>query len=193
MEIKKRDFSHLIGRVPLSENLLNDHFKLYDGYVNSTNALLKKLEEMRQAGRLLEPEFAELKRRFAWEWNGVRLHELYFENLGGSGDPEEAPEALNIIKASAGSFEAWMEDLVATAKMRGIGWVVTYYDVEGGAVLNTWINEHNESHLTGLKPLIVIDVFEHAFLKDYGLDRAAYIEKIVSNLNWQVVEKRIRG
>jgi len=192
-EIKKKDFSYLIEQVPLSKNLLSNHLKLYEGYVNNTNLLIRKLEEMRQAGRMLEPEFAELKRRFAWEWNGVRLHELYFENLGISCSLEEVPEVLNVINTFAGSIEAWKNDLVATAKMRGIGWVVTYYDEENGSVFNVWINEHNESHLAGLKPLVVIDVFEHAYLLDYGLDRATYIETIIENLNWKVIKKRLKG
>jgi Fe-Mn family superoxide dismutase len=191
MEITARDFSYLVGKVPLSNELLSIHFKLYEGYVSNTATLQRKLEEMSRDGKLLEPEYAELKRRFAWEWNGVRLHELYFENLGGNGDTALAPRVVDVIKASFGDFDAWKEDLLATAKMRGIGWVVVYFDEKTGAVFNAWINEHNESHLAGLKPLIVIDVFEHAFLLDYGLNRAEYLEKIFGNLNWQVIEARL--
>lgn len=191
MEIKPKDFSFLAGKVPLSDELLNNHFKLYEGYVTNTNILFKKLEELRRSGKTSEPEFAEIKRRFAWEWNGVRLHELYFENIGGNGDKTLAPKVLDAIKGSFGSFDEFVDDLTATAKMRGIGWVVTYYDPEASVVYNAWINEHNESHLAGLKPLIVIDVFEHAFMLDYGLNRADYLKAILENLNWQVIESRI--
>lgn len=191
MEIKARDFSSLIGKTFLSEKLLTVHFKLYEGYVSNTNLLYKKMVEMREKGLLSEPEFSELKRRFGWEWNGVKLHELYFENLGGDGDYTVAPKALDLIKASFGSFDSFKDDFIATAKMRGIGWVVTYYDPEYGIVYNSWINEHNESHLAGLKPLIVVDVFEHAFMLDFGASRPDYVEAAFNNLNWEVIERRV--
>lgn len=191
MALVPKDFSHLIGRVPLSQELLRNHFKLYEGYVNNTKLICEKLEQLRREGKSSEPEYAELKRRFGWEWNGVRLHELYFENIGGNGDRTLAPKVLDSIKASFDSFEDFMTDLMSTAKMRGIGWVVTYYDPVEQMVINSWINEHNESHLAGLKPLIVIDVFEHAFMLDYGVNRPDYVEKIIANLNWQVIESRI--
>lgn len=191
MEFKAMDYSDLIGKTPLSEQLLKNHFKLYEGYVTNTNLLLKKINEFRESGNTLSPEFAELKRRFAWEWNGVRLHELYFENLGGNGDKSLAPRVVDIIKGSFGSFELFKEDLIATAKMRGIGWVITYFDPRTNNVFNAWINEHNESHLAGLKPLIVLDVFEHAYMLDYGINRPDYINKIIDNLNWMAIESRI--
>ncbi|MCX7831563.1 MAG: Fe-Mn family superoxide dismutase [Actinobacteria bacterium] len=191
MEIKPIEFSELLGKVPLSEELLKNHLKLYEGYVTNTNLLMKKLEEIRLSGNALSPEFAELKRRFAWEWNGVRLHELYFENLGGNGDKSLAPRVVDIIKGAFGSFESFKEDLIATAKMRGIGWVVTYFDPHTNNVFNAWINEHNESHLAGLKPLIVLDVFEHAYMLDFGINRPDYINTIFDNLNWMVIESRI--
>ncbi len=190
MEFKLRDFSKLIGKTPLSEKLLQNHFKLYEGYVANTNSLLDLMKKLVSEGNSSSPLFAELKRRFAWEWNGVRLHELYFENIGGDGDHTMAPRVLDVLKASFGSYEAWREDFVATAKMRGIGWAVVYFDQVNNMAYNSWINEHNENHLSGAKPLLVIDVFEHAFMLDFGTDRPSYIEKILDNIDWQVIESR---
>lgn len=191
MEAKVKDFSYLIGKVPFSEQLLKNHLKLYEGYVANTNSLLKEISSLLKEGKEVTPVFAELKRRFSWEWNGVRLHELYFENLGGDGSTTLAPRAVDIIKANFGSFEDWKKDFIGTAKMRGIGWVVAYFDPETSYLYNVWINEHNENHLSGLKPLLVLDVFEHAYMLDFGLNRADYIDAFFSNINWQTVESRI--
>ena len=184
------DFSNLLGMAGFSDTLLKNHFTLYQGYVNNTNKILETLEKMLQAGKQGEPEFAELKRRLGWEWNGMRLHELYFQNLGGDGDVGKAPRLMKAIETQKGSVEACVNDFQATATMRGIGWVVVYQDIAHGAILNQWINEHDVGHPTGLNPILVLDVFEHAFMIDYGLKRADYVAAFMKNLNWAEVEKR---
>jgi Fe-Mn family superoxide dismutase len=137
------------------------------------------------------PEFAELKRRLGWEFNGMRLHELYFENLGGNGDMSKAPNLLKRKKEQFGSAELCAKDFKATAAMRGIGWVVMYEDIKTGLLVNQWINEHDVGHLSGCHPILVLDVFEHAFMIDYGLKRANYIESFFKNVKWEVVEERL--
>jgi superoxide dismutase, Fe-Mn family len=184
------DFSHLLGMAGFSDTLLKNHFTLYQGYVNNTNKVMETLEKMLQEGKQGEPEFAELKRRLGWEWNGMRLHELYFENLGGDGDPSKAPNLMKTIEALKGSVEACVKDFQATATMRGIGWVVVYQDIAHGAIINQWINEHDVGHPAGLNPIMVLDVFEHAFMIDYGLKKADYVAAFLKNLNWAAVEKR---
>ncbi len=184
------DFSNLLGMAGFSDTLLKNHFTLYQGYVNNTNKILETLDKMLQAGKQGEPEFAELKRRLGWEWNGMRLHELYFQNLGGDGDVGKAPRLMKAIETQKGSVEACVNDFQATATMRGIGWVVVYQDIAHGAILNQWINEHDVGHPTGLNPILVLDVFEHAFMIDYGLKRADYVAAFMKNLNWAEVEKR---
>ena len=187
---KVLDFSHLLGMAGFSDTLLKNHFTLYQGYVNNTNKVMETLEKMLQEGKQGEPEFAELKRRLGWEWNGMRLHELYFQNLGGDGDPGKAPNLMKAIEAQKGSVEVCVQDFQATAAMRGIGWVVVYQDIAHGAVINQWINEHDVGHPAGLNPILVLDVFEHAFMLDYGLKRADYVAAFMKNLNWAEVEKR---
>ncbi len=184
------DFSHLLGMAGFSDTLLKNHFTLYQGYVNNTNKVMETLEKMLKENKQGEPEFAELKRRLGWEWNGMRLHELYFENLGGDGDPGKAPNLMKAIEAQKGSVEACVQDFQATAAMRGIGWVVTYQDIAHGAVINQWINEHDVGHPAGLNPILVLDVFEHAYMIDYGLKRADYVAAFMKNIKWAEVEKR---
>lgn len=187
MTYRAKDYSYLIGIDGFSETLLKNHFTLYQGYVTNTNKLRELL-----SGKAKDPanaEYAELKRRFGFEFNGMRLHEYYFENLV---CPTERTEAVVKKLADAcGSYEAWEEDFKATGKLRGIGWVILYRDNANGWLFNQWINEHETGHLAGCQPILVMDVFEHAFMTDYGLKRADYIESFFKNINWEVVEKRL--
>jgi superoxide dismutase, Fe-Mn family len=120
----------------------------------------------------------------------MRLHELYFQNLGGDGDAGKAPNLMKAIEAQKGSVEICVQDFQETAAMRGIGWVVVYQDIAHGAVISQWINEHDGGHPAGLNPILVLDVFEHAFMIDYGLKKADYVAAFMKNLNWMEVEKR---
>lgn len=192
MTYQAKDYSKLIGMQGFSETLLKNHFTLYQGYVTNTNKLLETLNILLKEGKTGSPEYAELKRRLGWEWNGVRLHELYFENLGGDGVFSQSSKLQRLINDNFGSFENWLKDFKATGAMRGIGWVVLYQDTLTGKLINFWINEHDVGHPAGCNPLLVMDVFEHAFMLDYGLKRADYIEAFFKNINWQVVEKRMK-
>jgi Fe-Mn family superoxide dismutase len=176
----------------LSETLIKNHFTLYQGYVNNTNKLLDLLAAMVKEGKAGTPEFAEAKRRLGWEFNGMRLQEYYFENLGGKGSPAPANKFNSETNADFGSFENWMKEFKAVGSMRGIGWVVLYRDNLSGRLINFWINEHDAGHPAGGTPILVMDVFEHAFLTDYGLKRADYIEAFFKNINWAVVESRMK-
>ncbi len=187
-----KDYAKLIGMPGFSEGLLKNHFTLYQGYVTNTNKVLDTLDQMSKDGKTATPEFAELKRRLGWEFNGMRLHEYYFENLGGSGGIDRNGKAAGKIAQSFGSYEAWEKDFRATGAMRGIGWVVLYHDTIAGRLINFWINEHDTSHPAGCTPLLIMDVFEHAFMPDYGLKRADYIEAFFRNVNGAAVEARVR-
>lgn len=184
------DYSHLLGMPGFSETLLKNHFTLYQGYVTNTNKVMETLEAMLKEGKQADYEAAELRRRLGWEWNGMRLHELYFENLGGGGDPTKAPTVMKAFEAQFGSFDAWAKEFNAAATMRGIGWVVLYQDIAQGLLINQWINEHDVGHCAGLNPILVLDCFEHAFMIDYGLKRADYIAAFMKNIKWEEVEKR---
>lgn len=191
MKYEPKDFSKVLGTPGFSETLLKNHFALYEGYVANTMKLFKILEDLRKKGKESTPEFAEVKRRFGWEWNGMRLHELYFSNLGGDGDPSSAPKALDVIKSAFNSYDEWLKDFKATGMIRGVGWVILYYDLETGNAFNFWINEHDVAHPAGAIPLLVMDVFEHAYMIDYGLKRADYIEAFVKAIDWVEVEQRM--
>lgn len=182
-----KDFSHLLGIVGFSDALLNNHFTLYQGYVKNTNALLEKFKTV-EAG---SPESAELHRRFGWEWNGMRLHELYFGNLVKGGVNLSERILKQKIDATWGSVENWQKEFVGMGAMRGIGWVILAHDKNDGKLFNVWVNEHDAGHLAGLTPLLVMDVFEHAFMLDYGLKRADYINAFMASIDWHAVEERI--
>lgn len=188
---KAQDFSYLLGMPGFTDNALNNHFKLYQGYVTNTNLLITTLNQLTQDGKQRTPQFQELKRRFGWEFDGMRLHELYFQNLGGKGTvlDSQTPLAQQIIR-DFGSFDAWKKDFVETGMLRGIGWSVLYVDPIEGRLINTWIGEHDMGHLAGGKPILIMDVWEHAFMPDYGLDRAAYINAFFDNIHWDVAAKR---
>ncbi|HBW22526.1 MAG: superoxide dismutase [Elusimicrobia bacterium GWA2_56_46] len=187
---KAADYPRLSRMPGFSVQLAANHMKLYQGYVTNTNALSEKLTAMLTDGKEKTPEYAELKRRFGWEFNGMRLHELYFGNMGSDGIPQRSAQVYKTILEDFGSFETWKKDFIATGLMRGVGWVALYQDNVSGRVFNVWVNEHDGGHLAGCMPLLVLDVFEHAYITDYQLERAKYIEAFFNVIDWEAVSKR---
>jgi len=120
----------------------------------------------------------------------MRLHEYYFESLGGTEPLDKASELYQKLTKDFGSYEAWKKNFIATGMMRGIGWVILYRDLQTGRLFNTWINEHDLGHLAGGEPIVVMDVFEHAYITQYGLDRSKYIAAFFENLDWEKISKR---
>jgi Fe-Mn family superoxide dismutase len=192
MTYTAKDYSKLLGMDGFSNTLLKNHFTLYQGYVTNTNKLIEVLGQMLKEGKTGTPEFAELKRRLGWEFNGMRLHEYYFENLGGEGGLEKAGKLSQQISENFGSYENCEKEFKAVGGMRGIGWTILYQDSLTGKLLNFWINEHDAGHPAGCSPILILDVFEHAFMIDYGLKKADYIEAFFKNINWKAVEGRLR-
>lgn len=191
MQYKAASFTEILGMKGISDTLLNNHFILYQGYVKNTNLLSEKLKEMLGSGNTATPEYAELKRRFGFEFNGMRLHELYFANLGGCGLINRKSTIYEEIVKNFTSYEKWEADFKACGTMRGVGWVILYKDNLSGSLFNQWINEHETGHPTGCLPLLVMDVFEHAFITDYGLKRADYIASFLNNVDWDTVAERL--
>lgn len=184
---QQNDYSVLLGMPGFSDDLLNAHFGLYAGYVKNTNTLIEMLDGMEKG----TPTYNELNRRFGWEFNGMRLHELYFGNMTKEAvAQDDTREVHQAIVEAFGSFDAWKEDFVATASMRGIGWVILTKDPHTGKLFNVWINEHDVGHLSGGMPLLVLDVFEHAYVLDYGMNRADYINAFFGVINWDEVNTR---
>lgn len=188
-EAKKYD--DLMGLEGFNDELLANHFTLYQGYVTNVNKQLETLANLQIDEKMATPEFAEIKRRFGWEFDGMRLHEYYFENMMKGAEPlEKESELFKKITEDFGSFENWEKNFKATGAMRGIGWVILYYDQQANKLINVWINEHDTGHLAGCVPILVMDVFEHAYMVQYGLKKPDYIEAFMKAICWHVASAR---
>lgn len=191
MTYEPKNFDHLLGTPGFSDQLLKNHFTLYQGYVKNTNDLSANLAQAEKGGWMGMPGYAELKRRFGWEFDGMRLHEYYFGNMSkDGGSPSDAFKER--VSKDFGSYESWEKDFRATGAMRGIGWAVLYHDTMADKLFNVWINEHDAGHFAGCTPVLIMDVFEHAFMLDYGTKRADYIEAFMKAIDWKVVDSRLK-
>jgi len=185
------NFDHLLGTPGFSDTLLKNHFTLYQGYVTNTNKLLDILKAMITEGKIGTPEYAELKRRFGWEFNGMRLHELYFGNMTKNIKAlDKNSQFSKQVSQDFGSYDNWEKDFKGSGAMRGIGWVISYFDPQSKQIFNVWVNEHDLGHLSGTIPLVIMDVFEHAYMIDYGLKKIDYIEAFFKAIDWDIVNKR---
>ena len=190
---------NLRGLQGISDKTVNLHLSLYEGYVKATNMLQGKIAEFLKDGTLDQeelPAYSELTRRLGFEYNGMVLHEYYFDNLTpkASVKPESTSSFLRRAEASFGSYERWKTDFVSVGKMRGVGWAVCLQDPASGRLTNHWITLHEHGIVAGFKPVLVMDVWEHAFLLDYTpAQRGQYIEAFFSNINWRNVDRRVEG
>lgn len=191
---------HLKGGLEgLSAIQLEQHAKLYQGYVNRTNALLEKTAKMVASGTHLNDqkmpvaEYSELKRRFGFEFNGMVLHEYYFQNLKkGTGDAPRGSALVKCAERCFGSAQNWWEELMATAKAPGVGWVVACQDPGSKRLFNTWVSMHEEGNVAGYHVVLALDVWEHAFTGDYlPTERGKYLTAFGKNVDWDAVERRV--
>ena len=193
---KAREFN-LSGLNGISDETLEMHFKLYEGYVKETNNLTDRITSFIQDGNVDQeemPAYSELTRRLGFEYNGMVLHEYYFENLksGGGGDPDRTARFIKAAESSFGSYEIWKADFVGIGKMRGVGWAICNQNPSNGRLSNHWITLHETGNVAGFDPVLVMDVWEHAYLLDYKpAERPKYIEAFFSNIDWTMVEKRL--
>ena len=195
---KAREFS-LSGLNGISDQTLEMHFKLYEGYVKETNKLTEAIDKFIQDGQVDQeemPAYSELTRRLGFEYNGMVLHEYYFDNLkhgGGTGDPDRTAQFAKAAASSFGSYEIWKADFVGIGKMRGVGWAICNQNPANGRLSNHWITLHETGNVAGFDPILVMDVWEHAYLLDYKpAERPKYIEAFFSNIDWTTVEKRLQ-
>lgn len=184
----------------ISDKTLEMHFKLYEGYVKETNNLSERIQAFIQDGNVDQdemPAYSELTRRLGFEYNGMVLHEYYFDNLktgGGAGDPEQSSSFLKAAEASFGSYNIWKADFFGIGKMRGVGWAICYENPANGRLSNHWITLHETGNVAGFNPILVMDVWEHAYLLDYKpAERPEYIKAFFSNIDWSTVEGRVTG
>jgi Fe-Mn family superoxide dismutase len=188
---KKFDLAGLQG---ISDNTLQVHFGLYEGYVKNTNLLNEQIHEIVAAGKAAgaDPHFAELTRRLGFEYNGMRLHEYYFGNMTKAAGGAPSGALSDALGASFGDFESWKKDFTATGAMRGVGWAIAYQDPWTGRISNHWITLHEDGNVAGFVPILVMDAWEHAFLLDYKpAERPKYIEAFFANIDWNAVESRL--
>jgi superoxide dismutase, Fe-Mn family len=181
-----KDFTPLLGLTGFSDTMLTNHFALYQGYVKNTNLLIEKREGLSDQSSV---EGSELERRFGWEWNGMRMHELYFENMTKK-ETIIGAAVKEKIAAVYGSYEKWIEIFTVKGMMRGIGWVVLFEDVTNGRLFTTWVREHEQGVPANGKILLVMDCWEHAYMTDYGIKKADYIQSFLKVIDWSAVEKR---
>ncbi|HLF49185.1 MAG TPA: Fe-Mn family superoxide dismutase [Methylomirabilota bacterium] len=173
----------------ISDAQIEQHWALYEGYVKNTNSLFEALGRLEIGSR----EWAELKRRAGFEFNGMVLHEYYFGNLAAGSHLSPSSDLAVALTAMWGTVNVWREDLAKTAAMRGVGWAILYHDPAADRLFNWWVSDHEVNHPAGLHPILVVDVFEHAWVVDYGIaGREAYIAAFFENVHWEVVEQRFR-
>ena len=195
---KPKEFN-LSGLDGISDRTLEMHFKLYAGYVTNTNLLTEKIAAILADGKVDQeemPAYSELTRRLGFEYNGMVLHEYYFANLKrqGGGDPGKGSEFHAAAERGFGSIDIWRTDFAGVGKMRGVGWAITFLDPATGRISNHWVELHETGNVAGFVPLLVMDVWEHAFILDYApADRPKYIEAFMSNVDWSEVERRLQA
>ena len=195
-KVKEFDLSNLVG---ISDKTLETHFGLYAGYVKNTNLLNEQLVELTHKGEAsgANPVYAELSRRLGFEYNGMVLHEWYFDNMskdanGGANNISTSSDLGRALGENWGDLETWKKDFTAVGGMRGVGWAVTYLDPTTGRLSNHWITLHEDGNIAGFQPIIVMDVWEHAFLLDYKpAERGKYIESFMANVDVSKIEARL--
>ena len=193
---KTRSFN-LHGLQGISDKTIDTHLSLYEGYVKATNALQGRIAQFLQDGNVDQEEFpaySELTRRLGFEFNGMVLHEYYFENLTSQASikPDSNSAFLQQVEKSFGTYDRWKTDFASVGKMRGVGWAICFRNPSSGRLSNHWITLHEHGNVAGFQPVLVMDVWEHAFLLDYSpSQRGEYINAFFANVNWRVVDGRI--
>lgn len=188
---KKFDLAGLQG---ISDNTLQVHFGLYEGYVKNTNLLNEQIAGIIAEGKAAgaNPGFAELTRRLGFEYNGMVLHEYYFGNMTKNAGAQPSSAVQDAVGGMYGDFETWKKDFSAVGGMRGVGWAIAYFDPHTGRISNHWITLHEDGNVAGFVPLVVMDAWEHAFLLDYKpAERSKYIEAFFANIDWNVINERL--
>ncbi len=199
-DVKKyspRDYSKVRGLTGLSDKQIEEHLKLYEGYVKRTNALTEKLFTLCNDGKAsgADPVYAELTRRLGFEYSGMANHEYYFENLtgGAQAEPPAGSKFRKAVESSFGKYETWLADFRAVATMPGVGWAMTFQDPSNGWLSNHWISLHQDNAPVGFRPILVMDGWEHAFMRDYlATERAKYVDAFFKNVKWEELDKRVK-
>lgn len=178
----------------ISDKTVQDHLKLYEGYVKNTNLILQKIEELSKDSEKNAYELAEVQRRFGFEYDGMRNHEIYFDALSnGAKEISKDGELFKSIESVWGSFDAWLARFKAIAMSRGVGWAILYLDKKENFLMNAYVEDHQMGQLTGCTPILCLDMWEHAYIADYAPGgKKDYVEDFFVNLNWGAAEKNLK-
>ncbi len=186
-EEKKFTIPELKG---ISAKTIEEHIKLYAGYVKHSNLILQKIDELRADSEKNAYVLGEVQRRFGFEYNGMRNHEVYFESLEGGSSALADGKLKMAIEEEWGSFDTWLASFKTIAMTRGVGWAMLYYDRKDGRLLNAWIDEQHLGQLQDCTLVLGLDMWEHSFVADYQPGgKKQYVEDFFANLNWPVIEK----
>ena len=193
IKLEAKKFSDkLFSMKGISKKTIEEHLKLYQGYVNKYNEIQERLvalkdEDYAKANQVFS-SIRELKVELSFAWGGVINHEIYFSHLGGKGGTANS-ELLNQIIKDFGSFDAFKKDLKATG-ISARGWVFTGWNKREGRLFNYLSDSQNTYMMWGVKPILALDTYEHAYFIDFGVNRGGYIDVFFENLDWPSVEKR---
>lgn len=179
----------------ISEKQIAVHLALYEGYVTHTNLIMEKIAGLKADNASLHAyTINELRRRLGFEFDGMRMHEYYFEQFEGGATPPKSTSALKkLVEEKYHDWDTFIAHLREVLSTRGIGWVVVYHDERGNTLHTTFVGDHEFGQLAGLPIVLAIDMWEHAFMVDYvPAEKTNYIDAVLKNLNWEVIENRIR-
>ncbi len=178
----------------ISAKNIEEHLKLYAGYVKNTNLILDQIEELAKDSEKNTYALGELQRRFGFEFDGMRNHEYYFRSFEGNALKIESDSPLKMaVEKEWGSFDTWLARFKAVAMTRGVGWAILYWDPQEKRLLNAWIDEQHLGHLVGLSPILALDMWEHSYVADYQPSgKKQYVEDFFENLNWGVIEENFK-
>ncbi len=197
MEFKEKKFN--IGALKgISAKNIEEHLKLYSGYVKNANSILQKIPEYSvwsEKDPFVDYFTAELNRRFSFEYNGMRNHEVYFDSLSdGAKEINKDSELYKSISYLWGSFDAWLQGFKKIAMTRGIGWAMLYFDRQEKRLLNAWVDEQHLGQLQDCTLVLGLDMWEHSYVSDYQPSgKKQYIEDFFSNLNWSKIEENLNN
>lgn len=177
----------------LSREQIDIHLKLYEGYVKHTNLIFERIQALHEENHEDNVYVMnELRRRFSFEFDGMRMHEYYFEQFeGGSKAANPGAPIADAAIEKYGSWDGFIGHIKEVAGTRGIGWVVAYFDPKARTIHTAWVDDHQIGQLSGLPVMLAIDLWEHAYMVDYKpADKKTYVDAFLENLNWGVVESR---
>lgn len=179
----------------ISEKQVNIHLGLYSGYVKHVNLIREQISELSKNENINKYTISELRRRFAFEFNGMKMHEYYFEQFESSAVPQNKNSILSKLATDKyGSYEGLVAHIREVSSSRGIGWAVVYIDDTVNTLHTVFVSDHEIGQLVGLRVVLALDLWEHAFMVDYvPAEKTNYIDVFFKNINWEVIEKRIEN